>query len=85
MLNILLGIGGAGTYVILATGHAYVVHFSSTLWVSAIGLITLLLATMCFVPYNGYWITKKWAVFLLSSYCLITILNIIVETHTIRL
>jgi sodium/potassium/calcium exchanger 6 len=84
MLNILLGIGGAGTYVILATGHAYVVHFSSTLWVSAIGLITLLVATMCFVPYNGYRITKNWAMFLLSFYCLITILNIIVETHSIK-
>lgn len=84
MLNILLGIGGAGTYVILATGHSYIVNFSSTLWVSAIGLITMLVATMCFVPYNGYWITKRWAIFLLASYCLITILNIVVETQCIK-
>lgn len=84
MLNILLGIGGAGTYVILSTGRSYVVHFSSTLWVSAIGLVMLLVATMIFIPYNGYWITRKWAFFLLGSYCSITILNIIVETRRLR-
>lgn len=85
MLNILLGIGGAGTYVILLTGHPYEIHFSPTLWVSAFGLIFILVTTLVFIPYNGYMITRKWAVFLIAFYVCITVANIVVETRRIGL
>lgn len=84
MLNILLGIGGAGTYIILSTGHNYSVHFSHTLWVSAFGLVALLVATMLVVPYNDFWITRRWGVFLLVSYCFFTALNILVESGLLK-
>jgi sodium/potassium/calcium exchanger 6 len=85
MLNILLGIGGAGTYVILSTGHSYPVHFSPTLWVSAIGLICLLCITLVFIPFNNYCISRKWAIFLFSFYISLTVVNIIVEVKGIRI
>ncbi|GHJ84344.1 hypothetical protein NliqN6_0746 [Naganishia liquefaciens] len=85
MLNILLGIGGAGTYVILSTGHSYPVHFSPTLWVSAIGLICLLCITLVFVPFNNYCISRKWAIFLYSFYISLTAVNVLVEVKGIRI
>lgn len=84
MLNILLGIGGAGTYVILSTGHSYPVHFSPTLWVSAIGLICLLCITLVFIPFNNYCISRRWAIFLYGFYIILTIINIVVEIKGIR-
>jgi sodium/potassium/calcium exchanger 6 len=85
MLNILLGIGGAGTYVILSTGHSYPVHFSPTLWVSAIGLICLLCITLVFIPFNNYCISRRWAIFLYGFYITLTIINIVVEIKGIRI
>lgn len=82
MLNVLLGIGGAGSYAVLSTGHAYHVHFSPTLWVSAIGLILMLVSTLIFVPLNNYHISRKWAVFLISFYVILTIINIVVEIRS---
>lgn len=81
MLNLLLGVGGAGTTTILKTGQPYVVHFSPTLWVSAIGLVTLLAITLIFVPLNGFYISRRWACFLIVYYSVLTILNVLVETR----
>ena len=83
MLNILLGVGGSGTYIIRQTGTSFSLQFSTTLMVSTIGLLTLLVATILFVPYNDYWLTKRWGVFLICSYCLIMILNVIVEIKSL--
>jgi solute carrier family 24 (sodium/potassium/calcium exchanger), member 6 len=79
MLNILLGIGGAGTYVIASTGRPYPVQVSPTLWVSAFGLIILLITTLCFVPYNGFLISRRWGWFLIAFYCVLTVMNIVIE------
>lgn len=81
MLNLLLGVGGAGTMTILSTGQPYPVHFSPTLWVSAIGLVVLLVITLIFVPLNGFFISRKWAIFLICFYAVMTILNVVVETR----
>jgi sodium/potassium/calcium exchanger 6 len=80
MLNILLGIGGAGTYMVASTGRPYPVQVSPTLWVSAIGLIVLLLTTLCFVPFNGFLISRRWGWFLIVFYCILTAVNIYIET-----
>jgi solute carrier family 24 (sodium/potassium/calcium exchanger), member 6 len=79
MLNILLGIGGSGTYIIRQTGGPFSFNFPTTLMVSSIGLLFLLVITVLFVPYNNYWLTKRWGVFLICCYFLIMALNIIVE------
>jgi sodium/potassium/calcium exchanger 6 len=83
MLNILLGVGGSGTYIIRQTGTSFSLQFSTTLMVSSIGLLSLLVATILFVPYNDYWLTKRWGVFLICCYCLIMVLNIIVEAKSL--
>lgn len=80
MLNMLLGIGGSGSYIINSTGgEPYSLHFSTTLLVSTIGLLSLLVATMIFVPLNGFHLPKKWGVFLILSYIVIMTTNVIVE------
>ena len=80
MLNILLGVGLSGSYIINAAGGApFRLHFSTTLLVSTIGLLALLVMTMLFVPLNGFHLPKKWGVFLIFCYIVIMTTNVIVE------
>jgi sodium/potassium/calcium exchanger 6 len=79
MLNILLGVGISGSYIIYHSGVPYHLHFSETLMVSAIGLLTLLVVTLVFVPWHGYFLTKQWGVFLIVCYTIIMSLNVFVE------
>jgi solute carrier family 24 (sodium/potassium/calcium exchanger), member 6 len=79
MLNILLGVGLSGTYIIHKTGENYAIHISTTLLVSSIGLLVLLVTTMVFVPWNGYMLTRPWATFLIVSYIVIMTINLVVE------
>jgi solute carrier family 24 (sodium/potassium/calcium exchanger), member 6 len=79
MLNILLGIGVSGSYVIHTTGKPYELQFSNTLLVSTVGLLSLLITTMIFVPLNDYFLPRKWGVFLICFYVVIMTVNIIVE------
>ena len=80
MLNILLGVGLSGTYVITESGaHSYHLDFSTTLLVSTIGLLSMLLLTMIIVPLNGYRLSRRWGVFLICYYIAIMTINIVVE------
>ncbi|KDQ24471.1 hypothetical protein PLEOSDRAFT_1067296 [Pleurotus ostreatus PC15] len=82
MLNILLGVGISGSYITHQTGVPYELHFSTTLLVSTVGLLSLLAATVIFVPWNGYFLTRSWGVFLIVSYCIIMTTNIVVELNS---
>ncbi|KAF4571498.1 hypothetical protein EYR40_007970 [Pleurotus pulmonarius] len=82
MLNILLGVGISGSYITHQTGIPYELHFSTTLLVSTVGLLSLLAATVIFVPWNGYFLTRSWGVFLIVSYCIIMTTNIVVELNS---
>lgn len=79
MLNILLGVGISGSYVISQTGQAYLLPFGTTLFVSGIGLLTLLAATLLIVPLNGYRLSRSWGIFLIASYTIIMTINVVVE------
>ncbi|PFH52952.1 hypothetical protein AMATHDRAFT_1684 [Amanita thiersii Skay4041] len=79
MLNILLGVGISGTYVINHTSRPYALEFSTSLYVSTIGLLCLLGTTLMFVPFNNYYLTRRWGVFLIASYVIMMTINIIVE------
>ncbi|KAG8953114.1 hypothetical protein FRC04_003061 [Tulasnella sp. 424] len=85
MLNMLIGVGVSGTVVLRQTGQPYyAIDFSTTLLVSSIGLLALLLATMIFVPLNGYLLSKRWGIFLICSYIAIMTINVIVEVKEER-
>jgi sodium/potassium/calcium exchanger 6 len=85
MLNLLLGVGGSGTYHLLFHPHNPVkLHFSPTLWVSAGGLIIILLTTAVVVPLNGYLIDRRWAACLMGAYGTLMVANIVVEIKTGR-
>jgi sodium/potassium/calcium exchanger 6 len=86
MLNLLLGIGGSGTYHMLTDTNPspVLVVFSPTLWTSAIGLVLMLVATAIFVPLNGYLIDRRWASCLIAAYIVLMIVNIVVEVKTGR-
>ncbi|KAF9520833.1 hypothetical protein BS47DRAFT_1311298 [Hydnum rufescens UP504] len=79
MLNILLGIGLSGSLVVSQTGRPYRVEFSKTLLVSSVGLLFLLMTTLAYVPWNGYYVDRRWGVFLICSYTAIMTVNILVE------
>jgi sodium/potassium/calcium exchanger 6 len=85
MLNLLLGVGGSGTYHMLVKPHApVVIDFSPTLWVSAAGLVLMLVATAVFVPLNGYLIDRRWATCLIAAYVIVMCVNVGVEITTGR-
>jgi len=80
MLNMLLGVGISGSVVLRQSGRSYYpIEFSTTLLVSSIGLLLLLTTTMIFVPLNGFWMTRRWGIFLICSYVVIMTTNIVVE------
>ncbi|KAG1821132.1 Sodium/calcium exchanger protein-domain-containing protein [Suillus subaureus] len=80
MVNILLGVGISGSYVISqAGGEPYMLHFSSTLLSSILGLLTLLIATLVIVPLNGYVLSRTWGFCLVGAYFVIMGMNIWVE------
>lgn len=79
MLNMLLGVGLSGTYVIHQTGVDYPLLFNKTLLVTGACLLSLLLATIIFVPLNGYMLTRKWGVFLIAYYLIAMSATVVVE------
>ncbi|KDR76331.1 hypothetical protein GALMADRAFT_226030 [Galerina marginata CBS 339.88] len=79
MLNILLGVGVSGSYIIHQTSQPYSLKLSTTLFVSAFGLLFLLAATLIFVPLNDYFLTRKWGALLIATYTVIMVINIVVE------
>lgn len=79
MLNILLGIGITGTYITRQTNEAYPLEFSTTLFMTGLGLLAILLATLVFVPFNGYFLPRTWGVALIVAYLCLMTANIIVE------
>ncbi|KAI0303818.1 Sodium/calcium exchanger protein-domain-containing protein [Multifurca ochricompacta] len=79
MLNILFGVGISGSYVIHQTAEPYRLDFSNTLLVSVVGLLALLVTTMIFVPMNGYFLPRKWGIFLICFYVVIMTVNVVVE------
>lgn len=79
MLNILLGVGVSGSYVISQTAEPYEIDVSNTLYVSSFGLLFLLAATLVFVPLNDYYLTRRWGILLIATYTMIMIVNIVVE------
>ncbi len=81
MLNILLGIGLSGSFVISQQqgGTPYEVDFSRTLLVSSCGLLGLLVSTLVFVPMNKYVLDRRWGVFLVCCYTVTMVATVGVE------
>ena len=79
MLNILLGVGVAGTYITRQTSEAYPLHFSTTLVITGTGLLLLLVATLIFVPLNGYFLPRTWGIALIVGYTALMVANVVVE------
>jgi solute carrier family 24 (sodium/potassium/calcium exchanger), member 6 len=79
MLNILLGVGGG---LFMQPQRPYPLPFSKTLVVSTVGLLVLLLATLIYVPWNDYFLTRRWGIFLVLSYTVIMATNVVVELRS---
>ncbi|KAG2076712.1 hypothetical protein BDR04DRAFT_1089900 [Suillus decipiens] len=80
MVNILLGVGISGSYVISqAGGQPYTLHFSPTLMSSTFGLLALLITTLVIVPLNGYVLSRTWGICLVAAYFVVMGVNIWVE------
>lgn len=68
MLNMLLGVGVSGSWIISQTGKPYELEFSTTLVISSMSLLAVLLVSAVVVPWNGYHLTKRWGAFLIGFY-----------------
>ncbi|KAI5988579.1 Sodium/calcium exchanger protein-domain-containing protein [Pisolithus albus] len=81
MVNILLGVGISGSYIIYKTPNSqpYRLHLTPSLISSTIGLLGLLLIMLVGVPMNGYYLTRKWGIFLVIAYTVLMVINIFVE------
>lgn len=80
MLNILLGVGISGSYIISSqNGLPYNMHFSTTLVITGMGLLALLMITLVWVPWNGYFLTRSWGVALIVAYTGLMAANVVVE------
>ncbi|KAG0055524.1 hypothetical protein BGZ83_008268 [Gryganskiella cystojenkinii] len=84
LLNMLLGVGISGTYQTLRTGAPIPLKVSPTLFVSLIGVLLTLLASIIFVPRNGYRMSRSWGWFLLVVYLVCTVVNVVVEVMHAR-
>jgi len=82
MLNMLLGVGITGTYIIRQTSEHYILEFSPALFVTATGLLGLLVATLIFVPWNNYFLPRSWGITLIIAYSCLMIANVIVEVKS---
>ncbi|CCM00084.1 uncharacterized protein FIBRA_02111 [Fibroporia radiculosa] len=82
MLNILLGVGVASSYIIRQTDEPYFLHFSTTLMVTGSGLLAILIATLIFVPLNGYFLPRRWGVVLIVVYIALMATNVILEVKS---
>ncbi|KAL4064529.1 Sodium/calcium exchanger protein-domain-containing protein [Scleroderma yunnanense] len=80
MVNLLLGVGISGSYIISQNGgKPYTLYFTPTLVSSTLGLLGLLLVTLIVVPLNGYVLTRKWGIFLVFAYVMLMTIHLMVE------
>ncbi|KAI0697966.1 Sodium/calcium exchanger protein-domain-containing protein [Cytidiella melzeri] len=83
MLNILLGIGISGTYIISKSSEDhYPLAFNTTLLVTSAGLLGFLVATLIFVPWNKYFLPRSWGIALIVAYICLMTANIVIEVLT---
>ncbi|KAJ9474318.1 putative cation exchanger [Pseudozyma hubeiensis] len=93
MLNLLLGIGISGTWL-LSDGHGhwshtgstdiYPIDFNPTLLVSGLGLLLILVGTLIAVPMNNFELTRPIGVSLIAAYVLIMTVNLLTEIFWVR-
>lgn len=80
MLNILLGVGLSGSYIIFRNGgEPYHVAVGRTLLVSGAGLLLILITTLIVIPLNGYWMDKKIGVALMTGYGIVLSATVAME------
>lgn len=82
MLNILLGVGVSGSYVISQSGKPYYLPLSPTLITNGFGLLAILLTTVVVVPLNGFYLKRGWGIFLVCCYVILVATTIAVELRT---
>ena len=79
MLNILLGVGISGSYIISHTSKPYNLPLSRTLLLNGIGLLAILIVTVVAVPLNGFYLTRAWGIFLICCYVVLVTVTVVVE------
>ncbi|KAI8393739.1 Sodium/calcium exchanger protein-domain-containing protein [Radiomyces spectabilis] len=79
MLNIMLGVGLGATYVTLQREEPYAIEVSSTILVSAIGLLIVLVSSLILVPLNGFRMSRKFGYAWIGIYLICTVINLYLE------
>ncbi|KAI9031866.1 Sodium/calcium exchanger protein-domain-containing protein [Phycomyces nitens] len=79
MLNIMLGVGIGATYVTSKHGVPYSIEVSSTILVSAIGLLVVLISSLILVPLNGYRMSRVFGYSWITIYLICTVINLVLE------
>jgi sodium/potassium/calcium exchanger 6 len=79
MLNILLGVGISGSYIISKSSKPYDLPLSRTLLVNGFGLLAILIMTVVVVPWNGFFLTRAWGILLICCYAVLLTVTVFVE------
>ncbi|KXT00060.1 hypothetical protein AC578_5785 [Pseudocercospora eumusae] len=93
MLNILLGVGLSGSYILIRGAerryekhphkglkfHSYQIEVSKTLIVSGITLLITLVGLLVAVPLNKWILSKRIGWALIALWCISTIFNVVIE------
>ncbi|KAG0176106.1 hypothetical protein DFQ28_005651 [Apophysomyces sp. BC1034] len=79
MLNIMLGVGIGATYVTSQRQEPYKIDVSSTILVSATGLLLVLISSLVLVPLNGYRMSRYFGYAWMGVYLTCTIINLYLE------
>ncbi|CAO3634324.1 unnamed protein product [Cunninghamella blakesleeana] len=82
MLNIMLGIGIAATYVTIQRQEPYKIDVSSTIIVSSISLLIVLISSLVIIPLNGYRMSRVLGYLWISIYIVTMIINLIIELRS---
>jgi solute carrier family 24 (sodium/potassium/calcium exchanger), member 6 len=81
MLNMLLGVGFSGSYIIMQTQQPYRLDFSRTLIISSMQLLLILALSAITIPLNRYHLSRQWGMMLIAVYVIVMIVNVMVELH----
>lgn len=79
IIDIMLGVGIGATFVTTERNAPYPIELSTTILVSAIGLLVVLISLLVLVPLNNYRMSRIFGIGSIAVYLICTVINLVIE------